>query len=320
MKKNKITFLLAEICLGLLVVIFVRNIFSDQKPQKIVAVIVENSGDEKWDAFINGLKQAADLKNIHLIICNTDEIENAEEEKSLIYEQFDNQVDAFIVQAAPGDDVGDMLYEIDKQKPILTVANGISNADDTDIARIAPDDWAMGYELGQSFIKDHAKDSTKAGIGIINGIEEMDCTGKRRKGLLAALSNSGCEIVFDIYKTQEEDAVTMLEQQEPADYLFVLETEALEQVSESYKENPDMLTGLYGIGNSIKCVYYLDDQTIEGLVMADAYDMGYKSVIEISKRLGHRFYTMQDKTIGHRLIQKDDIFKDETQQFLSAYE
>ena len=49
---------------------------------------------------MNGLKQAAGIANIHLIICNTDEIENADEEKNLIYDQLDNQVDAFIVQAA----------------------------------------------------------------------------------------------------------------------------------------------------------------------------------------------------------------------------
>ena len=73
-------------------------IFEDEKPQKRVAVIVEKSGDEKWNSFMNGLKQAAGIANIHLIICNTDEIENADEEKNLIYDQLDNQVDAFIVQ------------------------------------------------------------------------------------------------------------------------------------------------------------------------------------------------------------------------------
>lgn len=320
MKKNRITFLFAEICLGLLVVFFVRNIFSDNKPQKRVAVIVENSGDEKWDSFINGLKQAADMKNIHLIICNTDEIENAEEEKNLIYEQLDNQVDAFIVQAAPGDDVSDMLYEIQKQKPVLLVANGVTEKPDEDIAQILPDDYAMGYELGESFLKNHADEASKVSVGIINGTKEMDCTKKRREGLLDALSDSDCKIAFDIYKTYNEDVTTMVEHQVSVDYLFVLETEALEQVGTSYKENPDIQTGLYGIGNSIKCVYYLDDQIVESLVMVDAYNMGYNSVMEISQTLKHRFYTMKNGTVEHKLIQKDDIFKEETQQFLSTYE
>ena len=81
MKKTKTTFLLAEICLGILLLFCVHLIFEDEKPQKRVAVIVEKSGDEKWNSFMNGLKQAAGIANIHLIICNTDEIENAEMEK-----------------------------------------------------------------------------------------------------------------------------------------------------------------------------------------------------------------------------------------------
>lgn len=116
MKSNKITFLLSEIILGLLLLLCVFLIFSDEKPQKRVAVIIEKSGDEKWDSFINGIKQAAREKNIHLIICNTDEIEDAQEEKSLITEQMDNQVDAFIIQAAPGFRV-----------IIVTVANSLGN-------------------------------------------------------------------------------------------------------------------------------------------------------------------------------------------------
>lgn len=123
MKKTKTTFLLAEICLGILLLFCVHLIFEDEKPQKRVAVIVEKSGDEKWNSFMNGLKQAAGIANIHLIICNTDEIENADEEKNLIYDQLDNQVDAFIVQAAPGRDTIDMLREIRVQKPMLLVAN-----------------------------------------------------------------------------------------------------------------------------------------------------------------------------------------------------
>ena len=127
MKKTKTTFLLAEICLGILLLFCVHLIFEDEKPQKRVAVIVEKSGDEKWNSFMNGLKQAAGIANIHLIICNTDEIENAEEEKNLIYDQLDNQVDAFIVQAAPGRDTIDMLREIRVQKPMLLVANDERN-------------------------------------------------------------------------------------------------------------------------------------------------------------------------------------------------
>ena len=45
MKKTKTTFLLAEICLGILLLFCVHLIFEDEKPQKRVAVIVEKSGE-----------------------------------------------------------------------------------------------------------------------------------------------------------------------------------------------------------------------------------------------------------------------------------
>ena len=97
MKKSKITIIVAELILLALAVFFVRKIFEEDVPQKRVAVIVEKSGDKRWDALFRGLKHSADLNNLHLIICNTDDIKNADDEKALIDEQLDNNVDAFII-------------------------------------------------------------------------------------------------------------------------------------------------------------------------------------------------------------------------------
>lgn len=46
MKRTKMTFLLSEICLFILLLLCMHLIFSGEKPQKRVAVIVEKSGDE----------------------------------------------------------------------------------------------------------------------------------------------------------------------------------------------------------------------------------------------------------------------------------
>ena len=48
------------------------------------AVILPESGDNRWNSLIKGMKQSAKLNNLHMIICNTDEIENAEMEKEII--------------------------------------------------------------------------------------------------------------------------------------------------------------------------------------------------------------------------------------------
>ena len=46
MKRTKMTFLLSEIFLFIMLLLCVHRIFSDEKPQKRVAVIVEKSGDK----------------------------------------------------------------------------------------------------------------------------------------------------------------------------------------------------------------------------------------------------------------------------------
>ena len=50
MKKNKLTFILTELVLVVLAAFFISRIFADNEPQKRVAVIVEDSGDKRWDA------------------------------------------------------------------------------------------------------------------------------------------------------------------------------------------------------------------------------------------------------------------------------
>lgn len=327
MKKNRITFLITEILLAFLTIFFVRNIFMGEKPQKRVAVIIENSGDEKWDSFINGMKQAADLQNIHLIICNTDEIENAEEERNLIYEQLDNNIDAFIIQAAPGYDVLEILEEVSKDKPVILVANDVITSkisDDihatSDFPKIMPDHYEMGYQLGQELLRKNGNDIKGKTVGIVGGLAETDSAEKRQQGLKDALADTGCEISWQINTRNDQSVATMVEQQEHVDFIAVLDTDALEQLGEMAADGNLQGTLLYGIGNSMKSVYYLDDEIIQCLVMTDEYGMGYDSVVEIAHALEHSLYTIPDHTTDLKILQKEDIFTEEIQQFLYTYE
>ena len=78
MKKNKITFLILECIFLILTLFFAWKIFDRDVPEKRVAVILPESGDNRWNSLIKGMKQSAKINNLHMIICNTDEIENAD--------------------------------------------------------------------------------------------------------------------------------------------------------------------------------------------------------------------------------------------------
>lgn len=327
MKKSRITFLIAEISLAILAAIFISKIFLSEKPQKRIAVIVENSGDEKWNSFINGLKQAANMNNIHLIICNTDEIENADEERALVYEQLENDVDGFIIQAAPGYEVLEIMEELVTQKPVVMVKNDVLVSETDKLTRshielptIMTDNYNIGYRLGEELLKDNAGDIQGMTVGIVSGLAETDSAVKRQQGLLDALEGSGCDIIWMLNRTYDRGAVTMVEAQEQADIIAVLDSEALEQLGDAAGEEKKIKSKLYGIGSSMKCVYYLDEGKLCSLIIEDDYGMGYDSVTELAHRLEHGMYTIPNITTDFRVLQKDDIFEEETQQFLYTYD
>lgn len=135
-KRNNIVFIFIEVLLAIIGIAYIFLLFNDDKPEKKIAVIVDNSGSGKWDSFINGLKDSAKEKNIHLIICNTDEIEDYIEERQLITEQLDKGIDGFIIQPSPGAQVGEMLCNTTNGRPTMLVTEDIFN-EKTDYYKLA---------------------------------------------------------------------------------------------------------------------------------------------------------------------------------------
>ena len=151
MKRDKLTFLIAELILIVLAAFFIHKIFQEDVAQKRVAVILQNSGDTRWEGVINGLKQSAKTNNLHLIICNTDDIVSAQDERELIEEQLENDVDAFILCPAPGTDTKDMLDWLGEglkdalEKQDCEIAWEYNEESDTDICAVVDAQESVDY-------------------------------------------------------------------------------------------------------------------------------------------------------------------------------
>ena len=126
MKKNRIKFLMIEFLLLMLAVSFVWKIFDQNVAETRIAVILPESGDKRWDALINGMKQSAVENNVHMIICNTEEIDGPEVEREFIREQKDNDIDGFIIYPAPGHETENMLKKECGNKPYLLIADSLA--------------------------------------------------------------------------------------------------------------------------------------------------------------------------------------------------
>ena len=317
MKKTKTTFLLAEICLGILLLFCVHLIFEDEKPQKRVAVIVEKSGDEKWNSFMNGLKQAAGIANIHLIICNTDEIENAEMEKEIIKEQKRNNIDAFIICPAPGSDTKDMLKKQCAKTPYTLIMEDVYSKEGGNSGNpvIGPDYYKIGSELGKQLGKKRQK------IGVVANWKESKSDQDAIRGLKDSLKDTKSEIDWYCYQKKDQNIYEKVSKKDKVDAIVVLDPHALEELGEQSDEDSYQGADIYGIGSSVKAVVLLDNGNIQGLVVPDAYEIGYKSVGEMAQKLEHRFYRLKGHKTEIKVFDRDEFsLNDNLERFLYSYE
>ena len=324
MKRNKLTFLIAELVLILLAVFFIHKIFRVDVPQKRVAVILQNSGDTRWEGVINGLKQAAKNNNLHLIICNTDDITNAQDERELIEEQLENDVDAFILCPAPGTDTKDMLGWLGEQKkPFVLLTEDVYTGEQSEssgYATVKPDNYQIGYTLGTQLITQDGDGLKGKRIGVIAGRARTEASVNRVQGLKDSLADQNCEIAWEYNEEGDTDICSIVDAQETVDYMVVMDTHALDALGEQAENGVYKDAKIYGVGTSMKSVALLDAGQVQCLVIPDGYGIGYESVEEIARKLTRTFYTLKSYEKEVKVIYKEDLFSDEIERFLYSYE
>ena len=75
------------------------------------------------------------------------------------------------------------------------------------------------------------------------------------------------------------------------------------------------------LGYNLKTVALLDKGNIQGLVVPDGYEIGYKSVKEIAGKIEHKFYKMKGYTTEYQIFSKKDFsMDDDLERFLYSYE
>ncbi len=317
MKKIRLPFLAAEIILLLMLIFCVSKIFNQNIPQKRVAVILPDSGDEGWDLLIAGMKQAAKEENIHLIICNTDELESAKVQEETIKEQLNNNIDGMILRPAPGVDTEEMLKENCGSIPLMLVTEDVykeAGKDEKDkkdknsssgYPVIAPDYYDLGYELGKQVEVKNPK------VGIVAGWQQDTSTLRTIEGLSDALGEIGGEISWYCYQKKGADVLEQIGSKPSVDVLMVLDSKSLDEIGQQSAKGYYKGALVYGVGTGEKSIAFLDSGNIQGLILYDSYEIGYQGVLEISGKLKSSTYEMKSYETDRKLVDRETIFSDE---------
>ncbi len=322
MKKNKIVLIVVEVIILILVIFLINKIFDQSVHEKKIAVIIPNSGDAKWDSLIAGMKDAADANGIHMIICNTDEIKNADTEADLINEQQFNDIDAYIIWPAQGRNTKQMLIDECKNAPFVLITEDIYQEGQESISGfpvIKSDNKEMGQLLAEKMIENDSDGLNNKKIGFITNDVDTEQGINFKRGFIKALWNTNSDIAWTYRYNNTDDLSEIIKSKETVDYIVVSDSDILDELGEKSDDIHD-ISKIYGIGSSMKSISLLDYKKVDCLVIPDNYAIGYESVNELSNKLNNVLYDLESKNFKASVVSSGDLSSENIERLLCAYE
>lgn len=311
-------FVLTEVTLGIVVMILAFFMLQGKYSREAekVSVIVQDSDDDQWAAFLYGLKMAAQDQEIELFVVTTGSLLTAEEQKSLIEEEIDRGVDAIILQPAAGAETKSMLEKMQKKLLLIQVEYTALQEGQTSVPTVAPDNYAMGAALAEELMQDFSGNIAGKTLGIFSAPEETKALQERRQGLADALEDTGAVICWEVQDTPVEEGKNILEMQEKVDFVIALDDRSVTVAGKASAARNLHGALVYGIGHSTEAVYYLDGGYTECLVVPDEFNVGYQSLTEAVAGIRHPFGRMQDVAVSYTVMRRENLFSEENQEIL----
>lgn len=285
-----------------------------------VSVIVENSGDERFEAFKAGVYTAAADYKTQIDFVNTTYFSDLDEEMRAINGAVSDGADAVIAEFVYSEDTEEIIKEI-SNKTVLELVFSEADADvdvEGKYAVISPDNYEIGRALGNEVVLRHAEDMNGTTVGILAGRTSKDSQQEKLDGLKDVLEQKGAKILWQDEYTDPEDREKSLAQifgEKRVKVIVALDDWELSKAAELSMELPER-PEIYGEGSSIKNIAYLDRGLIESIVVPDYFRMGYQSVEAVTQKITHKLTPMTDETVYYRVINRNNMFDEENQRYL----
>ena len=281
-----------------------------------IHVIIENSNDNQWVQFIEGMKQAAEDQEIILTIVPTGHMETLSEEEAIIERAIANGSDGVIIQLCSSIDAASMLEKLNSRTNIELVDENAYEVMSNVVGVVSPDHKAIGETIANEAALFAEKPLEKCTIGVIRGSSALSSMEQRMDGFTEALESLGGKTTWVLEQNGDaKDIKEKLAANETPDILVALDNAGMEAAGEyaSTQENGIIVVGT---GTSTKSIYYLDSGVVKSLVVPEDYMMGYQSVSDLADYIHRNRFLPLVRTIAHRTIHKDTLFAEENQEIL----
>ena len=273
-----------------------------------IHVIIENSNDNRWVQFIEGMKQAAEDQEIILTIVPTGHMETLSEEEAIIERAIANGSDGVIIQLCSSIDAASMMEKLNSRTNIELVDENAYEVMSNVVGVVSPDHKAIGETIANEAALFAEKPLEKCTIGVIRGSSALSSMEQRMDGFTEALESLGGKTTWVL--EQNGDAKDIKEK------LAANETPDILVAAGEYASTQENGIIVVGTGTSTKSIYYLDSGVVKSLVVPEDYMMGYQSVSDLADYIHRNRFLPLVRTIAHRTIHKDTLFAEENQEIL----
>lgn len=281
-----------------------------------VSVIVEDSSNDRWNAFKEGMNQGAVENQIYLNVVSTGKFASLEEECLIISRELENGADGVIVELCDSDDENGDIWMTVRAEQVVLVETDVKSSQL--FTTVMPDYYEMGRKLAEAVLDGQDADPNTVRIGIVAGNQKQMSQQQCLDGFEDVVSERGAQAAWTIQNQGNEDSRVLEEcqRQNPANVLAALGNDETELAVDFLLANQEMECGLYGIGRSEKAVYYLDKGLIRTLVVPNEYFMGYQSVESLAKKLDAYAASVESTKVDFLAVAKEDLYDEENGMIL----
>lgn len=327
MKRDNLYFGVIIMILLCVIALAAYNAFNNNKEEKeyFVTVIVDDSSNDRWTAFREGIEQGAEDYNIKLNIVSTGKFGSIEEEYQIINREIESGTDGIIIEMYDSTKAQEHFENIQLRLPVIFVETDIMPEEI--YTAVIPDHYKIGKDMAETIFDDESEKESIS-IGILSGNQNQLSMQKRLNGFKNAVENNKtgtkCEIKWEISSAYsnginlENELKVLSEKQRlsPVDVIVSLENDKTELAIDYILSMENEVSQLYGVGCSEKNVYYLDKGLIHTLFVPNEFNMGYQSIEKIAGKLKFKTETSENILIGYLKVDKENLYDENYQKVL----
>lgn len=272
---------------GVLVLLFLLSstdviIKEEEKKVYSISVIVSDTNDEYFTNFRKGMESAAEKMQADVSFITLYHGKSVYEQMDMIKREIKDGADAIILEPVNENMILKQLEELPVSCPVIWL--GEKDGSNAITVSMHGNRFEEGSELAKRAVESLKNvEELEEQLCIIT--EGLDFSGNRHiyEGVTSVLEEQG--ISYQLFESRTAESIRQkLERSGETGEMvriLALDTASLDTAARIAEENPEYeasLSGIYGIGCTMASLRQMERGRIDGVVVRNQYDEGYRSV------------------------------------------